>query len=550
MSPKSSRKPDFLIIGAQKAGSTWIYDALKNNASVFLPDKVELLYFSKKNYFTPESFSAYLDNFKAARPDQRVGEKTPGYFWASTKTPSPLPISHNPNIPETVFNALGSDLQLIVSLRNPISRAISAYFHHGKRKRIPASVHLREIGSKFGIVDIGLYSKQFEAWNMHYSVNQMLVLEFERHIAREPKIGYEKLCTFLSVQEGTSSSSLLHNKSNQGPRLFKSGRTIRSGIPGLADIDIHDLEFLVNTFEREIENAYLYLGDNSEWMDELKRLKDELGREYLVTSQHALNVGNAEIPIDMNSSEFLGTLNATGLDAAKPSAKKLPAGFTYEAPCKLGTTIVHGSCFVGAFSYFASGHIYNTTIGRYCSIARDVNIGQFNHPLHWLSTNPFQYQRTFRFKTGSLYPFSAEYSNFKVDADLARKALREVYRETTIGNDVWIANSVKIIGGVRIGDGAVIGAGSVVTKDVRPYSIVAGVPAKVIKIRFPEDIISKLLELKWWNWAPWQLSEIDFSDIRQAIKKLEIISDRETHYAPPLWRVENNMLHQLPTQSD
>ena len=71
----------------------------------------------------------------------------------------------------------------------------------------------------------------------------------------------------------------------------------------------------------------------------------------------------------------------------------------------------------------------------------------------------------------------------------------------TIGNDVWIGRNVIIISGVKIGDGSVIGAGSVVTKDVPPYAIAAGNPAKIVRMRFDEETIKKLLKIEWWNWS-------------------------------------------------
>lgn len=72
--------------------------------------------------------------------------------------------------------------------------------------------------------------------------------------------------------------------------------------------------------------------------------------------------------------------------------------------------------------------------------------------------------------------------------------------KTIIGNDVWIGNGAIVINGVSVGDGAIIGAGAVVTKDVPPYSVVVGVPAKVIKKRFSDNVIAKLLQIKWWDW--------------------------------------------------
>ena len=76
----------------------------------------------------------------------------------------------------------------------------------------------------------------------------------------------------------------------------------------------------------------------------------------------------------------------------------------------------------------------------------------------------------------------------------------EIFKRTTIGNDVWIGYEAVILAGVTIGDGAIIGTRAVVTKDVPPYTIVGGVPAKVIRKRFSDDVISALLKTKWWDW--------------------------------------------------
>jgi acetyltransferase-like isoleucine patch superfamily enzyme len=122
-------------------------------------------------------------------------------------------------------------------------------------------------------------------------------------------------------------------------------------------------------------------------------------------------------------------------------------------------------------------------IGKFCSLAGGVQIYLgCNHRTDWITTYPF--------------PAFPEYFNnaFKITGHVATKG------DVVIGNDVWIGERVLILSGVTIGDGAVIAANSVVTKDVEPYSIVGGNPAKLLKKRFNEDTIQKLLEIKWWDW--------------------------------------------------
>lgn len=135
-----------------------------------------------------------------------------------------------------------------------------------------------------------------------------------------------------------------------------------------------------------------------------------------------------------------------------------------------------------------------TEIGRYCSIANDVVIAASEHPIENFSTHPISY-------------------------DVENYPGKET--KTIIGNDVWLGTRCIIKKGVTIGDGAVVAANAVVTKNVPPYAIVAGVPTKIIKYRFEDDVIEKLLALEWWNFPPDKLTDIKNLPIEQAIKKLE-----------------------------
>ena len=94
-------------------------------------------------------------------------------------------------------------------------------------------------------------------------------------------------------------------------------------------------------------------------------------------------------------------------------------------------------------------------------------------------------------------------------------------KKTTIGNDVWIGANAVVRKGVRVGDGAVIGAGAIVLKDVPAFSVVAGVPAKVIRYRFDENTIYRLLKLKWWEMDEDVLKALQFNDVEKCIEILE-----------------------------
>ena len=146
--------------------------------------------------------------------------------------------------------------------------------------------------------------------------------------------------------------------------------------------------------------------------------------------------------------------------------------------CIVNNSIIHSYSYLGKNCL-----IQNATIGKFCSIANDVSIGLGNHPLDYFSTSPLFYRRQ---------------NTFKIN--LIEKDLQfEEYLPISIGNDVWIGSRSIILNGISIGNGSVIAANSVVTKDVAPYSVMGGVPARLIKYRFSDKKIYELTNGKWWD---------------------------------------------------
>lgn len=138
---------------------------------------------------------------------------------------------------------------------------------------------------------------------------------------------------------------------------------------------------------------------------------------------------------------------------------------------------------ISSYTYLAGfNNIMNTHIGKFCSIGDFTAIGAGNHPINFISTSPAFYS-----------------THNQCNTTFSDAIYFDEMKPTIIGNDVWIGAFVVIMGGVTIGDGAVIAAGSFVNKDVAPYEIVGGTPAKFIKKRFSDDEVEKLLEMKWWN---------------------------------------------------
>lgn len=158
----------------------------------------------------------------------------------------------------------------------------------------------------------------------------------------------------------------------------------------------------------------------------------------------------------------------------------------------IGARTMITETLVGDYTYVMNDcqTIY-TEIGKFCSIASQTRLNPSNHPIWRPTSHHFTYRTKF-------YGFGED-----------REDIFQWRRENRVllGHDVWIGHGVTVLPGVRVGTGAVVGAGSVVTKDVQPYTIVAGVPARLIRRRVSEEVEEALLRIEWWHWSHEQLGE-------------------------------------------
>lgn len=162
---------------------------------------------------------------------------------------------------------------------------------------------------------------------------------------------------------------------------------------------------------------------------------------------------------------------------AQVKASKVGLYATFYDRVAITHSIIDNYTYIGPNS-----KINNTSIGKFCSIGPDVKIGLGMHPTNLISTYPAFYSKQ---KQCQLTFTDKDYFD---EAGCIH-----------VGNDVWIGANVIVLDNVTIGSGAIIAAGAVVTKDVEPYSIVGGVPARLIKKRFSDSEIKKLIQIQWWN---------------------------------------------------
>ncbi len=185
-----------------------------------------------------------------------------------------------------------------------------------------------------------------------------------------------------------------------------------------------------------------------------------------------------------------------------------------EDPVHIGPGCVVMAESIGRYCFINQNTcIFNAKIGRFVTFARNCQIGGVEHPIHHVTTSFFRISKNW-FPDDPLAQSSEFIKN-------SRNPNRSRGNKTVIGNDVWFGAASIMLAGVKIGDGAVIAAGAVVTKDVPAYAVVAGNPARIVRRRFDENTIDRLLKTKWWDRNPELVATLPLDDVQMTLEILE-----------------------------
>lgn len=217
------------------------------------------------------------------------------------------------------------------------------------------------------------------------------------------------------------------------------------------------------------------------------------------------------------SSDDYRNLGARGLKiSGLGQARSIEVESRFEGPTSILANITPGAYLdIGAFSNLSGGTLNNLRTGRYCSIASGVIIGTHEHPTDWLTTSRTAY-----------YPEVNDWDSLMAPERVAEiRAKKRPFPGscpvTTLEHDVWIGQGAFLKSGITVGTGSIIGARATVLKDVPPYSIVVGTPGKVLRLRFAEAVVERLLASQWWRYSIYDLFDAPMDDIEASLDVIE-----------------------------
>lgn len=231
----TSTLPNFLVIGAQKAGTTWLLHTLRRHPDVFMPPK-EIHFFDKDENYR-RGLSWYRQFFEGVEDESAIGEKTPDYCWTNTEGAE----GHLPDVHRNVHDVL-PDARLIFIVRNPVDRAVSAVNHLYRTRRVSPRYSVdrllvgdkRALAERHGVIDYGRYHRHIQAYLELFDREQLLILVFEEDVVRNPTEGLAKVVDFLGVDPSYQFSRVSQRENPSG--VSKPGLYVRYYLPFLKPI--------------------------------------------------------------------------------------------------------------------------------------------------------------------------------------------------------------------------------------------------------------------------------------------------------------------------
>ena len=179
----SHSSPTFLCIGIQKAGTSWLYRMVDQHPEVCCADPKEPHFF---NRYYDKGLEWYLAHFKSDRQTKAIGEFTPDYLWVRNEHKNARGFEATPDIPDRVAKHF-PNVRLIVILRDPVSRAVSSYFHHIGANRVSPNRRIREVGDQWGILSMGHYAEHLERWFRHFPPERFQILIYEEDLSESAR---------------------------------------------------------------------------------------------------------------------------------------------------------------------------------------------------------------------------------------------------------------------------------------------------------------------------------------------------------------------------
>ncbi len=276
------RNIDFMVIGAQKAGTTWLDAVFRQHPDILLPQSVkELHYFSRASLHS-KGLDWYYRHFDFEKPHKIAGECTPNYLWVQVSPYEKQQSNLIDDIPGTI-KAHYPDLKIIVCLREPVDRAVSAYFHHLRNGRIRARCNFQDVLGEFGIVSMGHYADHLEAWFAHFPRDQFEFVIYENDIKIKTNMPatLNRIWSHLGVDplEAVDTDIVANKREASFVTWLRRQSSLANTAPGqlaLRGINTLPLSFLDERFKVRVDpDEIVHLREY--YRDHNERLKNLLG---------------------------------------------------------------------------------------------------------------------------------------------------------------------------------------------------------------------------------------------------------------------------------